>query len=161
MKNTPLIVAVVAILLIAGIGLAVVMNHKSSAPASTTSASPTPEAMQMSPTDAMPQSKGMEATGSQNMDNTKVTQDAGTATETKVSISGFKFDPVTLTVKKGTKVTWTNMDSVGHNVVASDKSFSSETLQKGDSFSHVFDKTGTFAYVCTFHPNMKATVIVQ
>lgn len=76
----------------------------------------------------------------------------------EVSISNFAFDPETLTVEKGTMVLWTNKDTVPHNVV-SDK-FTSPTLNPGESFSYTFHEDGAFAYRCTFHPQMKATVLV-
>ena len=77
-----------------------------------------------------------------------------------VAISGFAFKPAELTVTVGTKVTWTNQDSVGHNVKAADGSWGSDTLSNGQSFSKVFDTAGTFDYVCTFHPGMTGKIIV-
>ena len=77
-----------------------------------------------------------------------------------VEMKGFAFSPKELTVKVGTKVTWTNMDSAGHDVKATDGSWGSGTLTNGQTFSMVFDKEGTYAYVCTFHPGMTGTIIV-
>ena len=77
-----------------------------------------------------------------------------------IDIKDFLFDPADATVKVGTKVTWTNSDAVAHNVVADDGSFKSESLNKGDTFSFTPTKAGSFDYVCTFHPNMKATLTV-
>lgn len=81
--------------------------------------------------------------------------------EVKVDISGFAFNPGTITIKVGQTVTWTNNDSVSHNVLADDGSFSSNTLGTGDSFSFTFNTAGTFTYKCGFHANMVGTVIVQ
>jgi plastocyanin len=77
-----------------------------------------------------------------------------------VDVKGFAFTPTSLTVKKGTKVEWENYDSVAHDVVADDGTFKSGSLNKGDKFSYTADKPGTYSYVCTFHPNMKATLTV-
>ncbi len=77
-----------------------------------------------------------------------------------IEMSGFAFNPKELTVKVGTTVTWTNKDSAGHDVKAADGSWGSDTLTNGQSFSKVFDKEGTYAYVCTFHPKMTGTIIV-
>src|SRR3954447_23722624 len=44
-----------------------------------------------------------------------------------VDIKDFAFNPKDLTVKKGTKITWTNDDSTAHNVVAGDGTFKSGT----------------------------------
>jgi plastocyanin len=78
-----------------------------------------------------------------------------------VSIASFSFSPNTLSVKVGTKVTWTNNDSVPHTVTANDGSFNSNTLPPGQSFSFTFTKAGAFAYHCNIHTTMKATITVQ
>ena len=77
-----------------------------------------------------------------------------------VSIVDFAFQPSSLTVAKGTAVTWTNTGSVGHTVTADDASFTSDTIAAGTSFSHTFDTAGTFSYHCSIHSQMKATVTV-
>lgn len=81
--------------------------------------------------------------------------------EVKVTISGFAFDPATVTIKVGETVTWTNQDAVVHTVAADDNSWNSENLGNGASYSHTFDSAGTFTYRCGVHPSMKGTVIVQ
>jgi amicyanin len=75
----------------------------------------------------------------------------------------FAYSPATLTITVGDTVTWTNHDSAPHNVVVSDgpEKFTSPTLQTGQSFSYTFTKAGTYAYYCSIHPNMKASVTVQ
>ncbi len=83
-----------------------------------------------------------------------------TGNEVKVNIQNFAFDPVTVNVKVGQTVTWTNQDNTPHTVTADDKSFASKPLSTGESFSQTFTTAGTFAYHCSIHPNMKATVIV-
>jgi len=92
--------------------------------------------------------------------NLPTTQPGAAQASVNVAISGFAFKPAELTVTVGTKVTWTNQDSVGHNVKAADGSWSSDTLSNGQSFSKVFDTAGTFDYVCTFHPGMTGKIIV-
>jgi plastocyanin len=77
-----------------------------------------------------------------------------------IEMKNFSFSPQETTIKVGTKITWTNMDSAGHDVKAADGSWGSDTLTQGQSFSHVFDKPGTYAYVCTFHARMTGTIIV-
>jgi plastocyanin len=78
-----------------------------------------------------------------------------------IAIKGFAFAPADATVKVGQKITWTNDDAVSHNVVAkSGETFESKTLAKGDTFAYTPTKAGTISYVCTFHPQMKATLTV-
>ncbi len=77
-----------------------------------------------------------------------------------VSIMNFSFNPKSLTVKVGTKVTWTNNDSVTHTVTADNGAFDSP-VESGSTFSFTFTKPGTYAYHCSIHPSMTATIIVQ
>ena len=82
-------------------------------------------------------------------------------TEAKVEIKGFAFNPATITVKVGTKVTWTNQDAVAHTATSVDgKSFDTVLLNQGETGSFTFDKVGTYDYICTPHPKMQATIIV-
>jgi plastocyanin len=78
--------------------------------------------------------------------------------ETQVSIIDFSFNPAEITVAKGTTVIWTNQDAIPHSVTGD--AFSSGTLNSGETFTHTFDQDGTFAYHCSFHPQMKGTIIV-
>lgn len=78
-----------------------------------------------------------------------------------VQISGFSFNPGTITVSKGTTVTWVNDDSATHTLVSDSGVFSSGSLGKGDTFSRTFTEAGTFAYHCGVHPSMKGKVVVQ
>ncbi len=75
-----------------------------------------------------------------------------------VEIKGFAFTPATLTIQKGTTVTWTNKDSAPHTVTGD--AFGSETLSQGQAFGYTFNEAVTFEYQCHIHPNMKGKVIV-
>ena len=95
------------------------------------------------------------------------------ATGNTVAIQNFAFTPQTLTVKAGTKVTWTNSDGATHDVASTDgpstgaattSLFTSGPLGSGQSFSFTFTKAGTYYYECTIHasmPSMHATIIVK
>jgi plastocyanin len=86
----------------------------------------------------------------------------GTGPGTQVSMKDIKFNPGTVTIKPGGKVTWTNDDSVGHDVTADDfESGSPGGIEGGSTFSHTFKKAGTYDYVCSVHPGMKGTVKVK
>jgi plastocyanin len=78
-----------------------------------------------------------------------------------VPIKGFAFKPATVTVNVGDTVTWTNQDTAPHTATASDGSFDTGSLSKGASGSHKFSQAGSFAYICSIHPNMKGTVVVK
>lgn len=84
------------------------------------------------------------------------------AAEATASIDNFTFSPATLTVTKGTKVTWTNHDDIPHTVTsaATPRLFHSGPLDTGDSFAFTFDAAGTYKYFCALHPHMQGTVVV-
>ena len=86
---------------------------------------------------------------------------AGAADPAKILVKDFMFTPMSLTVKAGTTVTWSNMDDEPHTVVSSTGLFHSAALDTNDSFSFKFDKPGTYQFVCTIHPRMVGTIIVQ
>lgn len=77
-----------------------------------------------------------------------------------VSIVDFAFTPPTVSVKAGDAVVWANRGAAPHTVTAKDGSFESGMIQPGSTFRRVFAKEGTYAYVCSFHPNMTGTVLV-
>ena len=81
----------------------------------------------------------------------------------QVVINNFAFGPTTLTVKRGTTVTWTNKDGDAHTVTAAGAKplFGSNPLDTGDSFSFTFNAPGTYAYFCKIHPTMKGVIVVQ
>ena len=79
---------------------------------------------------------------------------------TSVSISDFKFNPVTLTVKAGSTVTWTNQDEEPHTIAAKDGSFHSPGMDTHGSYSFTFNTPGSYDYVCSIHPFMTGTVVV-
>jgi plastocyanin len=78
-----------------------------------------------------------------------------------ITITGSVFNPAGVAVKSGTTVTWTNQDPMPHTVTADDKSWTSEELKTGDSFSHTFTAVGTAYYHCKIHPEMKASVTTE
>jgi plastocyanin len=78
-----------------------------------------------------------------------------------VDIASFKFAPVVIAVRRGGHVRWTNSDSASHTATADDRSFDTQSLNKGESKTITFSTAGTFAYHCDFHPFMKATVVVK
>jgi len=83
-------------------------------------------------------------------------------TESAAVIQGFRFCPTTLRVQTGTTITWTNDDNVPHTVTSrTGPHFDSGSLAQGRSWSHRFDRAGTFSYYCAIHPRMRATVEVR
>lgn len=83
-----------------------------------------------------------------------------------IEIRDGSFTPETLTIQKGDSVTWTNEGAVAHTTTsdsdtADSDSWDSGLLETGDTYTRTFDKTGTFNYHCTPHPNMTGSIIVE
>jgi Cupredoxin-like domain len=76
------------------------------------------------------------------------------------TISDFKFSPSSVTIHVGDTITWTNNGPTAHTATASNGSFDTGILKKGQSASHTFSQAGTFAYICSLHPFMHGTVVV-
>jgi len=85
----------------------------------------------------------------------------GTGKVVKVDIADFKFVPAAITVKKGSKVEWTNSDSAAHTATADDNSFDTDIIDQGKNATQTFDQPGTIAYHCDLHPFMTATLEVK
>ena len=83
-----------------------------------------------------------------------------------------------ITVPAGTKVIWTNNDSVTHTVTSTSDSFSgacppagvantsgelnSGNISSSGTYEHTFNTAGTYNYVCNINGHsMRGTVIVQ
>ena len=81
------------------------------------------------------------------------------------------FDPDTLTVKKGDKITVTNKDNVPHTVTSgtgptdptSAKSFDTSIIEGGKSADITTEKLapGDFPFYCSVHPYMTGKLVVQ
>jgi plastocyanin len=82
------------------------------------------------------------------------------ATTRTIEIDGTAFVPANVVVQRGDRVTWVNKDPFPHTATAQG-TFDSDSIAAGKSWTWVADKAGTFDYVCTLHPTMKAKLVVQ
>lgn len=78
-----------------------------------------------------------------------------------VTISNFAYSPDPITITQGQSIRFVNSDDVGHTVTAEDGSFDSKMLDKNKSWTHKFDKAGTYKYYCTVHPSMHGSINVS
>jgi plastocyanin len=85
------------------------------------------------------------------------------ASSTQVSMANYAFAPASITVTAGDTVIWTNTDQAPHDVTTTSAPVAvhSSMLSKGQSWSYTFSTPGSYAYICSVHPDMKATVIVR
>jgi plastocyanin len=78
-----------------------------------------------------------------------------------VAIRGFAFAPAALTVRAGTKLTFTNSDQTAHTATSKASGvFDTGTVKPGGAATVTLTKPGTYTYYCVFHPFMTATVTV-
>jgi plastocyanin len=80
-----------------------------------------------------------------------------------VGMANMTFSPSSITVAKGTTVTWQNNDYVLHTATSDSGSWDTGHVPAGGSKAITFNTAGTFTYHCFFHGSMGMTgsVIVQ
>jgi len=82
--------------------------------------------------------------------------------QNRIEIKDFAFNPQTITVKAGEKVTWINRDDEPHTVVSVEKQFKKSTaLDTDQEFTITAGAPGTYTYFCSVHPKMTGTIIVE
>ena len=102
------------------------------------------------------------SSGSSSSGSTSTAAAAPSGGGVAIKMQNIAFDPKDVTVKVGQKVTWTNDDSVDHNVTSkSGETIKSDNFGKGGTFSFTPTKAGKISYVCTIHPGMTGTLTVQ
>ncbi len=71
--------------------------------------------------------------------------------------------PSPVTVAPGATVTWTNNDDAPHSITDTSPMATptSESLNKGDSFSITYPQAGTYPYICGIHNYMQGSVEVK
>src|SRR5258708_23562090 len=91
-------------------------------------------------------------------------KDTGTsgAGQNKIEIKDFAFNPQTITVKSGEKITWINRDEEPHTVVSVGKQFKkSPGLDTDETYTIVAGAPGASYYFFTPHPEVTWTILFQ
>ena len=78
---------------------------------------------------------------------------------TEVAAKDNRFTPPAIQVTAGTTVTWSFDDRFVPHDVTGDGWTSGDPKAKG-TFTHTFDRPGTYAYRCTVHDGMDGRVVV-
>ena len=89
-----------------------------------------------------------------------VTLAASAASTHVVVIDDVRYEPASLTVKRGDTVVWRNDDPFPHTVTARG-AFDSGSIAARRQWKFVARKAGKFDYLCTLHPSMTGTLIVE
>ncbi|HEV2089178.1 MAG TPA: cupredoxin domain-containing protein [Cryptosporangiaceae bacterium] len=86
---------------------------------------------------------------------------SGPVAATTLTIKDFKFDPPSITVKPGAKVTVKNEDSAPHTATAEGKFDTGEIAGNETATFTAPDAPGSYDYVCMFHNYMRGTLVVK
>jgi plastocyanin len=80
----------------------------------------------------------------------------------RVTIQALKYSPETIEIRKGETLAWDNKDLTPHTVSSPNGGeLNSGSIEPDASWSHTFTQPGEFPYFCTFHPEMKGTIVVK
>ena len=86
---------------------------------------------------------------------------ADQASRAQILIKDFEFSPMSLTVNAGTTVVWANGDDEPHTVTSDSGLFRSGAIAAHGTFSFRFDRSGTYHFICSIHPQMVGTVVAK
>lgn len=161
-KSIYLWIGVVAVLLFGGYVLLVSRTSTTALPqSSTTQTTPTPTAK---PAEVVATTSQSATPAPQLKTNTKTTTtQKPVPTEvahTSITIKDYSFVPSSLSIKKGTTITWTNKDIAKHTVTGEAGGPSSEFFGQNQTYSYTFNTPGIYPYHCEPHPYMTATIVV-
>lgn len=79
---------------------------------------------------------------------------------TRVAIRGFAFHPARVVIRAGDSVVWTNADAAPHTATGTDGAWDTGGLARGASGVIRFTEPGRYAYLCSYHPQMRGEVVV-
>lgn len=86
---------------------------------------------------------------------------ATTTSGSTITISDYGYT-VPKTVRTGQKITIHNEDKVAHTVTSAAKpGFNSKVGANATATFTAPSKAGSYAFICTYHPYMKATLVVK
>jgi len=89
-------------------------------------------------------------------------KNADSTKQNRIEIKDFAFNPKTITVKSGEKVTSINGTKKPHTIVSVENQFKKSTsLDTDQQFTITVGPPGTYTYFCSVHPRMTGTIIVE
>jgi len=92
-------------------------------------------------------------------------QGASADTAKSMAIEKFAFDPPTLTVSVGERVSFVNHDELPHSIVGVREEAeifrSNEPLDQDETFAVVLERPGEIVVRCGLHASMSAKIIVK
>jgi len=78
-----------------------------------------------------------------------------------VTFEGMAFVPARIVAKRGDTLVWVNRDLVPHTATVARGGFDSGAIAPGQSWRTPAPALGRHEVTCTFHPTMKAELVVE
>jgi plastocyanin len=78
----------------------------------------------------------------------------------RVEMKDVAFVPAEIRVHVGDTVEWDNLDIAAHTATSKEGGFDVNVVP-GRKGSTVAKRSGSFAYICRYHPNMKGLLVVE
>jgi len=82
------------------------------------------------------------------------------AKEHLVVINKFRFSPERVDIRMGDTITWLNKDIAPHTATATDRSWDTGEIKRGDRKSLLVTANMEQTYFCRFHPKMVAEISI-
>ena len=86
---------------------------------------------------------------------------SGPAQLCTIVLDKMKFGPVPAKLHQGDAIIWVNRDILRHSATATDHHSFDVDLPPGAKKKMVLTKTGTFPFICRYHPGMRGTLTVE
>ena len=77
----------------------------------------------------------------------------------RIEIKSVAFAPAQTEVRIGDTLEWDNGDIVAHTATSKDGGFD-VNVPPGQKGSAMVNRSGTFSYICRYHPNMTGEIVV-
>ncbi|MEO6874948.1 MAG: plastocyanin/azurin family copper-binding protein [Opitutaceae bacterium] len=80
----------------------------------------------------------------------------------QVAIENMRYTPAVVTMHRGERVTFKNLDLFPHSATGKEKNrgFDSLAIPAGGSWTYTATQEGTIHYSCMFHPTMEGSIVV-
>jgi plastocyanin len=78
----------------------------------------------------------------------------------RIAMKDVAFTPSQMIAHIGDTVTWDNADIVAHTATSQPGGFDVD-VKPGQHTSAVLTRSGTFGYLCRYHPNMMGQIVVE
>jgi len=104
------------------------------------------------PSSGGPDGGGLPIVDTDHIETASLMRDVGVLGGQRYAIDEHTFNPTRARVEVGTRVKWMNNGRMPHTIVAQDGSWAKRTIGPAEEDSVLFEKPGTYVYICKEHP---------